>query len=1328
MSEIDKEIDKSIKRKKLKTTTLLITLLVSVALISSSAVTAITLNVNENTTTIETGDGQTAPGFSGEEVVIGGEEFGDHIFQAEKPFQYAGSTRQIVVWDNGMSYDDGWTAQTTLCTYDGEPADDFILDATTDIMDVHWTCIYIYDFVDCDWYIRFYDDDGSGNWPNTQLVTEYMNPTDTYLGDFYGYPVYEHSVDIPSFTATGGTKYWLSLQADTPCYPRTFWGMLLFSGPLNTARFKSNYFTGGVWTASYYYHMNFQLTTKPDHDVYGIDVIAPTDNSEFCPCTPVVATFGNGGQHDETDVPISVEIRRYIPTPGDSFELPFGSFWDPIYAGNMWMQSSWEMVYPFATGPRGGAWMAELDSGMTGPGQAYLDSLPIDLSGLCHPMMEFYMWHDEYGSDDFIDVEVNGVPVGGPYTRLCCPGCPTGWKRHVIDLNDFNGQTVVIRFEGNCDSVTSAYELMIDDFAIYDQEYYEEALIDIDVGEVVEHEFPEWCPCHWQDPAWANTCFDVEIVACTAMDGDEHTANDCVSEDATLCYPFEHDIMAKSIDEPVGKNVPVQTFEMCGTIKNVGQYTECCFSVYMFVQEFEIGPEQTILFEDFSSCTVPPAGWTTSVLPGYWYTWHLNYYYNNAGSGCCAELNSDWFYSGCGGELVSPVLNLGSAVEAELNFGCYYTGSWVYEELRVDVWDGSAWNNEWTTSSYYDGTMTIDLTGYIGISTVQVRFIYEDFGNWGFYPQIDDVEVTMREGTFYDYEYEDDFCVDEIEVCEEMQICFKDWTPAEPWPDCGSKTYAIILETRLCDPEDDNHANDIWVEYITVDFWHDVAVNGFTEPADDGSRDCEYELIYDDDYWCWGFGSTTGHIYMANRWTPTELAGLDGMAITSVMWKNHDSVNHDGTITVYGEGTSSAPGAVLTTQTFTGLGYGWHDIALDNPVTIDETEDLWLCCDVFHASGQYPMECSCPGIVGKTCFFSTDGASWLDLVAYGYNCAVCLRGCVNEDTGPPTPEIYIPCGNQEICVEVENLGTFDEPNCEVHYEIYEYISNYPDPTLDDSGFVLVDLDVGQVENVCLTTHNFDETGVYEVIVWIEPEGGIVDGVTDCYVDNNYDSKAIGVDCCPPESEHTLDPAEPNGEGNWYTVDVEVCIEAVDPPCPDPCEQGIISGVDVIKYEVNGVPGEISGSSGCFTLDQDGNNLVKYYAIDNAGNEETEHIFTVAIDTTDPSCDLQYETYQDESGNYMVDFEAVAADVTSGMNRVEFKKDGVLLDTINAPPYTLSYAWQEGDGSKTFYAYAYDNAGNSASDSATIKMNKQTSQSLSQSAELLNLYKVLQQGI
>jgi hypothetical protein len=360
------------------------------------------------------------------------------------------------------------------------------------------------------------------------------------------------------------------------------------------------------------------------------------------------------------------------------------------------------------------------------------------------------------------------------------------------------------------------------------------------------------------------------------------------------------------------------------------------------------------------------------------------------------------------------------------------------------------------------------------------------------------------------------------------------------------------------------------------------------------------------------------------------------------------------------------------------LGVTWTIGAYEYPCGMDEDnfesgKGSWFCYDVGS---------------GWTSWAEWSGAVWM------------LRAGVSESTGLPRPEVFIPCGPQEICVEIENLGTYDE-DVIINYELFEYQSNPPSPTsiLDD--YVEEFIECESVKEVCLFTHDFDEQGIYKVVVDIE-----MDPDYDCDTMNNGPIQlVIGVDCCPPESSAVISPEDPDGENNWYVSKVTVTVDAYD--C---CPPLVMSGVKEIKYEINGVPGTIAGDSGSFTVEDDGVNFVEFWAVDNAGNEEAEHhTFEVAIDRTAPTIDFQHSESQDDGGQWSVTLTAIAGDATSGLNRVVFKVGANVLDTLYTPPWEITEVWQSGWGGETFSATAYDNAGNSASDSAVITVSKDMSQ-------------------
>jgi len=1309
------------KKRLMKTTTYITALLVAVTMILSSAATVATVNENENVSI--GGSAPTAPAsFGGNADTNLGPDDPEICILLDKPIECRGS-KGIVVWDNGMTFTGVLAAQEdTTLPLDAHPADDFYFAVDTTVGDVHWGGGYYYGAAgSMDWAIEFCEDDGTGNFPGANFAGPFTYTWAEITKVPYG-SYFELSVDLPqNVVFNGGEKYWIKIWADGDYPPQSGWGFYPPS-TLNDFVFKSVYFGFPNWvTASTMgysgWDMCFQLTAKPDHDVYVSEIIAPTDDSEFCPCTPVEVTVTNAGLYDE-EVPVSVEIRRYILQ--DSFEDPFGIFWDPIYGGNMWMQSMFETAFPWVVIPRTGGFMAELDSGLTGPGTAWLDSMPIDLTGLCHPMMSFYMWHDDYGSDDYIDVQVNFVDVAGPYERLCCPDCPVGWQEHVIDLSAYAGQVIWISFEGNCDQNPGAYNLQIDDVSVYDQEYYEEMDVDVSAGETVNVEFPEWCPCNWQ--ILANTFFDVEVVASTHLETDQAPSNDEEREVVTVYLPFMHDVAAISIDKPVDNVVPVQTFEMAGTIKNVGQYQECCFSVYMSVHE--LGAPVQLLFENFDDLYPPLFNWPPVSACGAWSlagivdgNWGPYFgAFTGAPSGY-PEAQYYWIPYGYIDDEMLYTCAIDTTGYASIEISWYqylshYSGPYT---LSVETSsDGVNWDPVWEAvnpTSLPTGQETVQTGQNVG-GTIYVgwRFHGGDPYNLNYW-NIDDVEISGV--PIGPAEYEDEFCIDDIEVCEELQLEFDDWTPATPWPDCGERTYAIVLETRLCDPMDDNPLNDKTSEVITVEFWHDVAINEITSPAAKVGI-----LIFDN-------GDTDGSNGLSVLGSPKRTIMDDFTIIEDVninemqlflVWNTLPPGSGVGWEVQFRADASGTPGAVIATPselTYTETATGRVWFGRNEAEIISTFSDVSLSAGTYWVEGwgtaaqpenMFWMAQSPPNILGAECWVDyTDlGGLMSSTTQFGVPYGVNFK-LLGTTGGPPPVDIWVTCGEQDFCATFENLGTFDEPGCIIDWTLYEYITDPENPTYLTGGSDTIDLDAGEVlEDYCFGSYDFVDPGIYELVV------EIIAPTIDCYPDNNEMDLGIGVDCEGPHSGHNLDPAFPDGENNWYISTVEVTLDAADTGDP-------ASGIDEIKYIHNGVSGTFSGDTGTFDLVEDGIHHVEFWSIDNAGNEEEEHgEFEVAIDTGDPSVDLIYEAYEEDDG-WHVDFTALASDSTSGMDKVEFYIDGSLELTDTESPYNWTIKWQDDYEDVTFKATAYDNAGNSASDTIDGDIIESTPVSHSQSS-------------
>ncbi|MCQ2315411.1 MAG: choice-of-anchor J domain-containing protein [Bacteroidales bacterium] len=171
-----------------------------------------------------------------------------------------------------------------------------------------------------------------------------------------------------------------------------------------------------------------------------------------------------------------------------------------------------------------------------------------------------------------------------------------------------------------------------------------------------------------------------------------------------------------------------------------------------------------------------------------------------------------------------------------------------------------------------------------------------------------------------------------------------------------------------------------------------------------GNRD-EY-LQYCTENYSGAVGTGGGQVWWANAYTPAQLADYDGRTITHVgQWVSAPDMYgniYDGTynVEVYVGGSTSAPGTLVASasQYITGDD-AWHDLELNQAVTIDATQHIWF---VFNANGiGYPM-CGCDYVGDPNSdILSLDGAVWEHAASgYGLSYTWMIRAFVEAGSGP----------------------------------------------------------------------------------------------------------------------------------------------------------------------------------------------------------------------------------------------------------------------------------------------------------------------------------------
>ena len=168
-----------------------------------------------------------------------------------------------------------------------------------------------------------------------------------------------------------------------------------------------------------------------------------------------------------------------------------------------------------------------------------------------------------------------------------------------------------------------------------------------------------------------------------------------------------------------------------------------------------------------------------------------------------------------------------------------------------------------------------------------------------------------------------------------------------------------------------------------------------------------------------------------------------------------------------------------------------------------------------------------------------------------------------------------------------------------------------------------------------------------------------------------------IDTTPPVSEHQYDGTL--GDNGWYISTVTITLEATDD----------VSGVASIFYKIDeGTWTEYTDPVEVLT---DGDHNIDYYAVDNAGNEETPNSGSFKVDRTPPV----WTNYSFTPLNVLKTkwaCTATVSDETSGIVLVEFYVDDALVGSVTSEPYEYEY---QGTPTTNSYAIAYDAAGNSA---------------------------------
>jgi hypothetical protein len=539
---------------------------------------------------------------------------------------------------------------------------------------------------------------------------------------------------------------------------------------------------------------------------------------------------------------------------------------------------------------------------------------------------------------------------------------------------------------------------------------------------------------------------------------------------------------------------------------------------------------------------------------------------------------------------------------------------------------------------------------------------------------------------------------DDLEPGVSRTFNFDQWTPeflaeeTTAW-EVPYKTFASIDVEVDQDP-----GNNIMTTDFKLDYWHDVGIDRVDSPVIGGRGD----LLWDNG----DTDGTNGYSILGNpkRTLLDDFENQEAWAVDEFRCFMVAGPVNDWEISFWSDNEDNEPDEMVVGPSVdvsydtentgrTWFGYSeWEVTYKFEPLELDEGRhwvEIWSSSSSPNAFLMIRTD-----MWGEECWVNYDDLGFKPGSQQFGVAKDCNFQMYGEAGGAPGIKAYIQPGTQSIDAVAKNYGTFSELDLICDAEIWEFITD-PDNGTQQYTDQIVDIDLdtplGGEVLLAFDDFTFAYEGRYGLMLDMPDEN-------DDFPGDNDMRYGIGVDDTKPVSSHELVPPVPDGENGWYVSDLEVKLTAFDPLVMD-----VSSGVDMIKYEVGGGATQtIMGSSGSFLITQadDADDLlVEYWAVDNVGNTESSHTFTVDMDQTPPTVDLTYEVI---SGNpiqgWVLEFTATTADTTSSMDRVEFFLNELLQKTVmgSGPIYKWSFIYHGGLNIDV-RADAYDIAGNMASD-------------------------------
>ncbi len=159
-----------------------------------------------------------------------------------------------------------------------------------------------------------------------------------------------------------------------------------------------------------------------------------------------------------------------------------------------------------------------------------------------------------------------------------------------------------------------------------------------------------------------------------------------------------------------------------------------------------------------------------------------------------------------------------------------------------------------------------------------------------------------------------------------------------------------------------------------------------------------------------GIGLTSGGTFsVASRWTPEYIAEYNGMTLSKISFFPNEATGRASFVVKVWTGENAA--TLVAEQEVTPTMGAWNEVILDNPVTINGTDELWFGYTVIdQAEGEYPAGTDAgPAVAGYGDMISMNGTSWdaLSELAPTLNYNWNIKGYVENATGRTIPMTFV---------------------------------------------------------------------------------------------------------------------------------------------------------------------------------------------------------------------------------------------------------------------------------------------------------------------------------